>query len=93
MHVAASYDGTGVRLYVGGTQVAQATFGAVSLAGGPPDGGPGGYGIDVGGIWDNITATITENFRGRLDEITVYNRALLPSEVDALAHGSLPARR
>ena len=88
MHVAASYDGTGVRLYVSGNQVAQAVFGAVSLRGGPPDGGAGGYGIDVGGIFDNITATITENFKGRLDELTIYNRALMPSEVDALAHGS-----
>ena len=55
VHVAASFDGTGVRLYVSGNQVAQAVFGAVSLRGGPPDGGAGGYGINVGGIFDNIT--------------------------------------
>jgi hypothetical protein len=93
MHVAATYDGTGVRLYVGGNQVAQAVFGAVSLVGGPPDGGAGGFGLDVGGAYDNINAIITENFKGRLDELTIYNRALTPSEVDALAHGALPARR
>ena len=93
VHVAATYDGAGVRLYVGGTLVAQSVFGAVSLAGGPADGGAGGYGIDVGGTFDNINAFYRRDLRGRLDELTIYNRALTPSEVDALAHGGLPARR
>jgi hypothetical protein len=92
VHVAATYDGAGVRLYVGGALVAQAVFGAVSLVGGPA-GGPGGFGIDVGGIFDNINATIIENYRGRLDELTIYNRALTQGEVDALARGVLPVRR
>jgi hypothetical protein len=93
VHVAATYDGAGVRLYVGGALVAQAVFGAVSLVGGAPDGGAGGYGIDVGGVFDNINAIIVENYRGQLDELTIYNRALTPGEVEALARGALPMRR
>jgi hypothetical protein len=92
VHVAATYDGSGARLYVGGALVAQAVFGAVSLVGGPA-GGPGGFGIDVGGAYDNINAFLIETYRGRLDEFTIYNRALTSTEVDALAHGSLPMRR
>jgi hypothetical protein len=92
VHVAASYDGTTARLYVNGAQVAVATFGAISLAGGPVDGGPGGLGPDIGGTYDGTVAYDMEIYNGKMDEIVLYNRGLTPAEVDALAHGALPTR-
>jgi hypothetical protein len=93
VHVAATYDGTTARLYVNGAQVATATFGAISLVGGGADGGPGGYGPDIGGTYDNIMAYDVDIYYGRMDEIVLYNRGLTAVEVDALARGALPTRR
>jgi len=93
VHVAASYDGTTARLYVNGAQVAMANIGAISLAGGPADGGAGGYGPDIGGTYDGTVAYDTDIYYGQMDEIVLYNRGLTAAEADALARGALPARK
>ena len=69
-HVAVTYDGTTVRLYVGGVQVAtQAQSGTLVQGTGPLR-----FGGDA--VWP-------EWFAGRLDEIRVYNRALTGAEIQA----------
>src|SRR4029078_12018936 len=93
VHVAPSYDGTTARLYVNGAQVAMANIGAISLAGGPADGAPGGYGPDIGGTYDGTVAYDTDIYYGQMDEIVLYNRGLTAAEADALARGALPARK
>jgi hypothetical protein len=67
-HLAATYDGTMLRLYINGGQVAQAAMsgamavssGALRLGGNSPN-----------GYW----------FQGRLDELRIYNRALTQAEI------------
>jgi hypothetical protein len=93
VHVAATYDGMTARLYVNGQSVASTTFGALSLAGGPVDGGAGGLGPTIGATYDNVVAYDMEIFGSRIDEMTLYNRALTAAEVGALAAGQRPARR
>ena len=69
-HLAMSYDGTTMRLYVNGAQVAtRAQTGAIVASTGPLRFG----GNSVWGEW----------FAGRLDELRVYNRALTAAEVAA----------
>lgn len=67
-HVAGTYDGTTVRLFINGVQVAtRAAGGAISTSTGA---------LRIGGssLWG-------EFFRGRLDEIRIYNRALSAAEI------------
>ena len=69
-HVAVTYDGTNLRLYVNGTQVSsRAVSGSLVNS---------GQALRFGGngIWN-------EWFMGLLDEIRVYNRALTAPEVQA----------
>ncbi len=67
-HLAATYDGANIRLYVNGAQVAvTAQTGAITTSTGA---------LRIGGnnIWP-------EWFQGRIDEIRVYNRALSAAEI------------
>ncbi len=67
-HLALTYDGANLRLYVNGAQVAtRAQTGAMTVGGNP---------LRIGGnaIWG-------EWFTGQIDEVRVYNRALTASEV------------
>ena len=83
-HVAITYDGAIQRLYVNGTQVAsRAQTGNMGVSGGV---------LRIGGnsLWG-------EFFRGHLDEIRVYNRALTATELKtdmntAVATSSPPQR-
>src|SRR5205085_11603824 len=62
-HLATTYDGTTLRLYVNGTQVAsKATSGAIVATTGA---------LRIGGnkIWG-------EYFKGLIDDVRIYNRAL-----------------
>lgn len=67
-HLASTYDGTTQRLYVNGVEVAnRAQTGAMVASTSP---------LRLGGhsIW-------SEFFQGRIDEVRIYNRALLPAEI------------
>ena len=71
IHLAATYDGTTLRLYVNGVQVAtKATTGAIRVSTGA---------LRIGGnsVWTN------EWFAGLIDEVRVYNKALTATEIQA----------
>jgi PKD repeat protein len=67
-HLAGTYDGATLRLYVNGTQVSsRAASGAITASANP---------LRIGGntIWG-------EYFDGLIDEVRIYTRALSPSEI------------
>ena len=69
-HLASTYNGTTLRLYVNGTQVAsKAISGSIVSSTGA---------LRIGGnsVW-------TEYFTGRIDEVRIYNRALSANEIQA----------
>jgi Concanavalin A-like lectin/glucanases superfamily len=67
-HLAASYDGATMRLYVNGVQVAsRAQTGAIATSTNP---------LQVGG--DSIYG---QYFAGRIDEVRIYNRALSAAQI------------
>jgi hypothetical protein len=67
-HVAVTYNGTALVLYVGGTQVAtQNQTGAIPVSANP---------LRIGG-----NTPFGEFFQGRLDEVRIYNRALTAGEI------------
>ncbi len=67
-HLAATYDGAVLRLYLDGTEVSTANVtGAMANSAGP---------LQIGG--NNIWA---EWFQGQIDDLRVYNRALTPSQL------------
>jgi Concanavalin A-like lectin/glucanases superfamily len=67
-HLAATYDGAALRLYVNGVQVGSRTMTGAMLTSSSP--------LRIGGnsIWG-------EFFQGRLDEIRIYSRALSATEI------------
>ena len=69
-HLAATYDGTTIRLYVNGVEAGTAA-GAGAL---PESANP----LRIGGnaVWG-------EYFKGRIDEVRIYNRALSAAEITA----------
>jgi glucose/arabinose dehydrogenase len=76
-HVAGTYDGAQLRLYLNGTQVAsQARTGSLQVTGSP---------LRIGG-----NTYSTEFFPGRIDEVRVYNRALSQSEIQTDMNTPLP---
>jgi hypothetical protein len=67
-HVALTYDGTTLRLYVNGTQVAStAATGVIETTTSP--------------LWIGGNNPYGEYFQGLIDEARVYNRALTPTEI------------
>jgi hypothetical protein len=68
LHLAATYDGTNVKMYVNGALVATtAAAGSIATSTGP-------LRIGGNGIWG-------EFFKGRIDDVRIYNRALSAAEV------------
>ena len=66
-HLAATYDGVTLRLYINGAQVSsEPNTGSIITTTGA---------LRIGGTWAG------EFFRGLIDEIRIYNRALSPSEI------------
>jgi hypothetical protein len=69
-HLATTYDGSRLRLYVNGTLVnTRAQTGKILTSGGV---------LRIGGnsVWP-------EFFRGRIDEVRIYNRALTAAEIQS----------
>jgi hypothetical protein len=69
-HLASSYDGTTLRLYVNGVQRAQLTVG------GPIATSSGVLRLGGNSLWG-------EFFQGKIDEVRIYSRALDASEIQA----------
>ena len=69
-HLAATYDGTTLRFFVNGVQVAsKASPGPIKVS-------SGALRIGGNGIWG-------EYFRGLIDDVRVYNRALTATEIQS----------
>jgi hypothetical protein len=78
-HVATTYDGATLRIYVNGVQVAsRPQTGGITVGDGPVT--IGGNGAFAGG----------EFFHGLIDEVKVYNRALSASEISADMNAGVP---
>src|SRR5206468_1976304 len=76
-HVAVTFDGATMRLYVNGAQVAsQAAAGAIAASNGA---------LRIGGnaVWG-------EYFRGLIDEVRIYNRPLSGGEIQTDMGTPLP---
>ena len=69
-HLAATYDGTTIRLYVNGVQKATAASASTLLASAGP--------LRLGGnsIWG-------EYFAGKLDDVRIYDKALTAAQIQA----------
>jgi hypothetical protein len=67
-HVAATYDGTRIRFYVGGVLVASQAA-------------AGSYQVNTSPLWIGGNAVYGEHFKGKLDDVRVYNRALSAAEI------------
>lgn len=74
-HVAATFNGGVIKLYVNGVQVADQTVSIASINGGGNTNVTIGRDSDLGGI---------QYFAGRIDEPAVYNRALSPEEIASI---------
>ena len=73
MHVAATYDGTTIRLYVNGVQEGGNLAGPASIA-------TNNLALGIGAQPDGAT-----NLQGAMDDVRLYNTALSASEIAALA--------
>ncbi len=71
-HIAATADGQTFRLYLNGQEVGVTAGSLGAFNNGAP--------VVVGGVCSNAGAT----FPGRLDEVTILNRVLVPSEISAI---------
>jgi hypothetical protein len=69
-HLAATYDGSALRLFLNGVQVSQTSFAQNMITSTQP--------LRIGG--DNIWG---EYFDGLIDEVRIYNRALTAAEIQA----------
>lgn len=80
-HLAGTYDGATVRMYLNGTQT-----GAVPLTGAINTGSaPIRIGAGSGG-----TVSPEKPFAGLIDDVRIYNYALTPAEVTTIRTGSVP---
>jgi hypothetical protein len=69
-HLAMTYDGSQLRMFVNGVQVRSvARTGSIGASSGP-------LRIGCNAVW-------TEFFNGRIDEVRIYNRALTATEIQA----------
>jgi hypothetical protein len=69
-HLAGTYDGTTLRLYINGVQVSnRAQTGSIAVSTNP---------LQIGG--DTLYG---QHFQGRIDEVRIYNRALTATEIQS----------
>ncbi len=78
-HLAGTYDGVRVRLYVNGIEENSAALAGVTLSSNTRPFDIGGYCNNHGGYFGN----------GLIDDVRVYNRALSASEIEVIAKGRL----
>jgi hypothetical protein len=83
-HLAASWDGAAVRLYVDGKLAKTAPFAGRVRASASP--------VYLGNNKNGPTGGTDEPFIGRLDEVVIYTRALPATAIAALAAGATPRR-
>jgi hypothetical protein len=83
MHLAATYDGTTMRLYVNGAQQAAAP--------GPPGGIATNTQPFIVGAQLNTSGTPERFFKGAMDDLHLHNRALSATEIAQLATPGAPA--
>jgi hypothetical protein len=78
VHLAGTYDGSRVILYLDGTELARANV-AVKFV-------PGDRGISVGADLNGAGNSVVDSlFVGRLDDVAIYDRALSPAEIGLLS--------
>jgi hypothetical protein len=80
IHLAGTYDGESVRLYVDGAEIARRPLTGVFE--------PDVNAVLLGGNGNSVGSR-TELFPGRLDEVMLYRRALGPEEIEQLHAGAL----
>jgi len=82
MHVAATYNGTTMRLYVNGVEECRNPTGDTTCSNkaGPASIDPNGLVLGIGAQGDGVS-----KFQGIMDEARVYNRALSAAEIADLA--------
>ena len=81
VHLAGTYDGMNVRLYVNGVEAAfQALTGSFTADTTP---------LIIGGNGNDATGVPTELFPGRLDEVMLFHRALSAPEIGRIFAGAL----
>lgn len=78
-HVALTFDGAHLRLYINGAQAAEHPLAV-----------PGPAAETEGFVIGGHRGGIGQNFDGLLDEIALWTRALEPAEINALYHGGSP---
>ena len=69
-HLAATYDGSQLRFYVNGLLVASKAA-------------SGAFPVNTGFLWIGGNAVYGEHFKGKLDELRVYDKALTLAEIQA----------
>ena len=82
-HITATGDSTTVRLYFDGIEVGSSSLATASY-------GSSAYAFYVGGAVVFDAPVSSSVFKGKLDEVIVYDRALSASEVATLALGIIP---
>jgi hypothetical protein len=75
-YVTGTYDGTYLRLYVNGTEVANQNIGYTIRKSGQP--------FEVGHYWD---WGVKPFWNGTIDEVRMWNRALSPTEIQTVMDG------
>jgi hypothetical protein len=83
VHLVGTYDGSTIRLYVNGAQVASASLSGALVSTTLP--------LLIGAGHNNTSGAVTETLQGRLDDVRLYNRSLSAAEVQALAGTPPPA--
>lgn len=80
-HVAATYDGSTMRLYLNGTEIDSiAKSGSIAAGGSVP--------VDIGRSPDG-----SNHLRGAIDDVRIYRSALDASEIAALVGSDIPANQ
>ncbi|MGI8788257.1 MAG: LamG-like jellyroll fold domain-containing protein [Pyrinomonadaceae bacterium] len=85
-HVAATYDGTTMQIYINGVLDASKTSTLGSLI--QTDTNP----LAIGGEILSPPQTVIFQFNGAIDELSIYNRALTPAEITSIYNAGLAGK-